>query len=44
MSFRVTIPCTRAQGEAIGAMEDLAGFGDHPPVLVADDGVARATG
>ena len=37
MSFRVTIPCTRAQGEAIGAMEDLAGFGDHPPVLVADE-------
>ena len=37
MSFRVTIPCTRAQGEAIGAMEDLASFGDHPPVLVADE-------
>jgi len=37
VSFRVTIPCTRAQGEAIGAMEDLAGFGDHPPVLVADE-------
>ena len=37
MSFRVTIPCTRAQGEAIGAMDDVAGFGDNPPVLVADE-------
>ena len=37
MSFRVTIACNRAQGEAIGAMEDLAGFGDKPPILVADE-------
>jgi ribosomal protein L11 methyltransferase len=37
MSFRVTIACTRKQGEAIGAMEELAGFGDNPPVLVADE-------
>ena len=37
MSFRVTIPCTRAQGEAIGGIDELAGFGDHPPVLVADE-------
>ena len=37
MSFRVTIPCNRAQGEAIGAIEDLPGFGDCPPVLVADE-------
>ena len=37
MSFRVTMACTRAQGEAIGAMEDLPGFGDHPPILVADE-------
>jgi len=37
VSFRVTIPCTRAQGEAIGAIEDLPGFGDSPPVLVADE-------
>jgi ribosomal protein L11 methyltransferase len=37
MSFRVTIACTRVQGEAIGAMEELAGFGDNPPVLVADE-------
>ena len=37
MSWRVTIPCTRAQGEAVGAIEELAGFGDDPPVLVADE-------
>ena len=37
MSFRVTIPCTREQGEAIGTMDDLHGFGDHAPVLVADE-------
>jgi ribosomal protein L11 methyltransferase len=37
MSWRVTIACSRAEGEAIGAMEDLPGFGDHPPVLVADE-------
>ena len=33
----MTIPCTRAQGEAIGATDDVAGFGDDPPVLVADE-------
>ena len=37
MSFRVTIHCTRAQGEAIGGIDELPGFGDHPPVLVADE-------
>ena len=37
MSFRVTFSCTRAQGEAVGAIEDLPGFGEHPPVLVADE-------
>jgi ribosomal protein L11 methyltransferase len=37
VSFRVTIACSRAQGEAIGAMEELPGFGDNPPVLVADE-------
>jgi len=37
VSFRVTIVCSRAQGEAIGAMEDLSGFGDNPPILVADE-------
>ena len=37
MSWRVTIACSRAQGEAIGTMDDLPGFGDHPPILVADE-------
>ena len=37
MSWRVTVACTRAQGEAIGAMEDLPQFGENPPVLVADE-------
>lgn len=37
MSLRVTIPCTRAQGEAIGEIDELPGFGDQPPVLVADE-------
>jgi ribosomal protein L11 methyltransferase len=37
VSFRVTIACTRAQGEAIGAREELPAFGDSPPVLVADE-------
>jgi ribosomal protein L11 methyltransferase len=37
MSWRVTVACTRAQGEAIGAMGDLPDFGDRPPVLVADE-------
>ena len=37
MSWRVTVPCTRAQGESIGAIEALHGFGDHAPVLVADE-------
>ena len=37
MSFRATIRCTRAEGEAVGAMDDLPGFGERPPVLVADE-------
>ena len=37
MSFRVTVPCTRAQGEAIGEMSELTSFGDSPPILVADE-------
>jgi ribosomal protein L11 methyltransferase len=37
VSFRVTIRCTRAQGEAVGAMDEVPGFGDDPPVLVADE-------
>lgn len=37
MSWRVTIPCNRAEGEAVGDMEEP--FGDHPspPVIVADE-------
>ena len=37
MSWRVTIPCNRAEGEAVGAMEEP--FPDHsnPPVIVADE-------
>ena len=37
MSFRLTIPCTRAQGEAIAAAGDLFPCSDTPPVLVADE-------
>ena len=37
MSWRVTIACSRAEGEAIAAMDDPPGFGDQPPVLVADE-------
>ena len=40
MSWRVTMPCNRAQGEAVGDMADP--FGDHPnpPVIVADEPVS----
>jgi ribosomal protein L11 methyltransferase len=37
LSYRVTVACSRAQGEAVGAMADLPGFGENPPVLVADE-------
>ena len=37
MSYRVTIPCTRAQGEAIADGEDLFADSDSPPVVVADE-------
>ncbi|MES2120341.1 MAG: 50S ribosomal protein L11 methyltransferase [Pseudomonadota bacterium] len=37
MSWRATIRCTRAEGEAIGATEELPAFGDSPPILVADE-------
>jgi ribosomal protein L11 methyltransferase len=37
VSFRVTVPATRAQAEAVGAMDEVVGFGEHPPVLVADE-------
>jgi ribosomal protein L11 methyltransferase len=33
----VTVPCSRTQGEAVGATGELRGFGDNPPVLVADE-------
>ena len=37
MSFRVTIPCTRAQGEAIADADHLFPNAENPPVLVADE-------
>ena len=37
MSYRATVACSRAQGEAIGAMEHVPGFDENPPVLVADE-------
>lgn len=36
MSYRVTVPCTRVQGEAIRET-DFFPEGDDPPVLVADE-------
>ena len=37
MSVRVTIPCTRAQAEAIADADDLFAESENPPVLVADE-------
>jgi ribosomal protein L11 methyltransferase len=37
VSFRVTVPCTRAQGEAIAHAEELFPDSADPPVLVADE-------
>lgn len=37
MSWRVTLPATRAEGEAIGGAEELFPDREHPPVLVADE-------
>jgi ribosomal protein L11 methyltransferase len=37
MSWRVSVPCTRAQGEAVEALQDLPELGDPAPVLVADE-------
>ena len=37
MSWRATVPCNRAQGEAIGEADDLFLDSDSPPVLVADE-------
>jgi len=36
VSFRVTVRCSRAQGEAVASTEPFAGS-DDPPVLVADE-------
>ena len=36
MSFRLTVRCSRAQGEAVASTEPFAGS-DDPPVLVADE-------
>ena len=37
MSWRVTVPCTRAQGEAVPEADDLFVDLGTPPVLVADE-------
>lgn len=37
MSFRVTVPCSRFQGEAVGADDNPFADWDHPPVIVADE-------
>ena len=37
MSWRVTVPCTRAQGEALGDPGSLFPASTPPPVLVADE-------
>ena len=37
MSWRVTIPCNRAEGEAIGVMDDPYPDHPNPPVIVADE-------
>ena len=37
MSWRVTIPCSRAQAEAVPDLDDPFGASANPPVLVADE-------
>jgi ribosomal protein L11 methyltransferase len=37
MTFRVTVPCSRAQGEAIALSDVLFSNSSSPPVLVADE-------
>jgi ribosomal protein L11 methyltransferase len=37
VSYRVTVPCTRAQAEAIPDPEEIFQDNDVPPVLVADE-------
>jgi ribosomal protein L11 methyltransferase len=37
MSWRVTLPCNRAEGEAVGDMEEPFENHPNPPVIVADE-------
>lgn len=37
MSFRLTVPCSRAQAEAITGLEEIFPALENPPVLVADE-------
>ena len=37
MSWRVTLPCSRAQGEAVADLEELFPDAATPPVIVADE-------
>jgi ribosomal protein L11 methyltransferase len=37
VSWRATLPCSRAQGEAIASADELFADSDSPPVLVADE-------
>jgi ribosomal protein L11 methyltransferase len=37
VSFRITVACTRAQGEAVAEAADLFPTSANPPVLVADE-------
>jgi ribosomal protein L11 methyltransferase len=37
VSWRATIPCSRAQGEAIAGADEAFAESDSPPVLVADE-------
>jgi ribosomal protein L11 methyltransferase len=37
VSIRVTVPCTRAQGEGMASAEELFADSPNPPVLVADE-------
>ena len=37
MSWRVTLPCNRAQAEALPEADDLFADAEQPPVLVADE-------
>jgi ribosomal protein L11 methyltransferase len=37
VSYRITVPCSRGQGEAIAGADDLFAEIEDPPVLVADE-------